>query len=113
MATTTSPPTTTTTTQATPQYWNEQSVIRNGVPTFRNYHNASERGDQIGYDQVVQVSCKVYDPYIQSVNPDGYWYRIHTAPWNDIYYAAANTFLNGDPHDGPYSRNTDWAIRDC
>lgn len=61
----------------------------------------------------MEVSCKVYDPYIATVNPDGYWYRIASSPWNNSYYAAANTFLNGDPPGGPYSRNTDWNVPNC
>lgn len=53
------------------------------------------------------------DGTIASVNPDGYWYRISSSPWNNSYYAAANTFLNGDPPNGPYSHNTDFAVPDC
>ena len=64
--------------------------------------------------QWVDVSCKVYAPQIQSANPDGYWYRIATAPWNNQYYAVANTFWNGDvPGQKPYTHFTDWAVRDC
>jgi hypothetical protein len=59
------------------------------------------------------VSCKVYDPYIASVNPDGYWYRIYSSPWNNQYYAPANTFMNGDPYGGPYTHNTDFAVPNC
>jgi hypothetical protein len=62
----------------------------------------------------VEVSCKVYAPQILSANPDGYWYRIRSAPWNDAYYAVANTFWNGDvPGQKPYVHNTDFAVRDC
>ena len=61
----------------------------------------------------MQVSCKVYDPTIASVNPDGYWYRIASNPWDNNYYAPANTFLNGDPPNGPYTHNTDFAVPDC
>ena len=42
------------------------------------------------------VVCKVYDPSITGVRPDGYWYLIQTSPWNGQYWAAANTFMNGD-----------------
>ncbi|HEV2889166.1 MAG TPA: hypothetical protein VGX28_02220 [Frankiaceae bacterium] len=70
---------------------------RHGVNTFKNYHNASDMGPRIEPAQWVQVSCKVHDPYIQSVNPDGYWYRIASSPWNNQYYSPANTFMNGDP----------------
>ena len=84
-----------------------------GVNTFTNYHNASGMGPRIEPATWVQVSCKVHDPTIASVNPDGYWYRIASAPWNDQYYAPANTFMNGDPWGGPYSHNTDFNVRDC
>lgn len=84
-----------------------------GVNTFTNYHNASGLGPRIDPYATVQVSCKVYDPFIQSVNPDGYWYRIASSPWNNAYYAPANTFYNGDPIGGPYTHNTDFAVPDC
>jgi hypothetical protein len=97
----------------TPQTFSEQASIHHSVPTFSNYHNASGQGQSIPASQVVQVSCKILDGTIRSVNPDGYWYRIASSPWNDNYYAAANTFLNGDPPNGPYSHNTDFAVPDC
>jgi len=84
-----------------------------GVNTFTNYHNASGMGPRIDPGSWVQVSCKVYDPTIVSVNPDGYWYRIASGPWNNAYYSPANTFMNGDPWSGPYSRNTDFAVPNC
>jgi hypothetical protein len=95
------------------QTWWEQESVNHPVNTFLNYHNASGMGPPIGTGQWVQVSCKVYDPYITSVNPDGYWYRIASAPWNNNYYSPANTFMNGDPPAGPYTHNTDFAVRDC
>jgi hypothetical protein len=70
-------------------------------------------GPAIGSGQWVQVSCKVYDPTIVSVNPDGYWYRIASGPWNNAYYSPANTFMNGDPYGGPYTHNTDFAVPNC
>ena len=86
-----------------------------GGNAFSNYHNASGFGPRkINPNEYVQVSCKVYDPYIQSVNPDGYWYRIASSPWDDNYYSPANTFWNGDiPGHTPYTHNTDWAVPDC
>ena len=84
-----------------------------GVNTFVDYHNASGEGPAIAPAADVQVSCKVYDPTIASVNPDGYWYLIASAPWNDSYYAPANTFMNGDPWNGPYTHNTDFSVPDC
>jgi hypothetical protein len=95
------------------QTWSEQETPNHPVNTFLNYHNASGVGPAVAAGQWVQVSCKVYDPYIQSVNPDGYWYRIASSPWNNAYYSPANTFMNGDPYGGPYTHNTDFAVPNC
>ncbi len=95
------------------QTWSEQETPNHPVNTFTNYHNASGMGPAIASGQWVQVSCKVYDPTIASVNPDGYWYRIASSPWNGAYYSPANTFMNGDPYGGPYTHNTDFAVPDC
>jgi hypothetical protein len=84
-----------------------------GVNTFTDPSTATGLGQRIAPAEQVQVSCKVYAPQIASVNPDGYWYLIASAPWNDSYYAPANTFINGDPWDGPYSHNTDFNVPDC
>jgi hypothetical protein len=72
-------------------------------------------GPRIEPNQWVDVSCKVHDPYIASVNPDGYWYRIASSPWSNQYYAAANTFWNGDNPSTPQSQwhNTDFNVPDC
>jgi hypothetical protein len=96
---------TTTTTAPAPapaRTYTEWVANPNGVNTFSNYHNASGLGPRIGYGQAnaVQVSCKVLDGTIASVNPDGYWYRIASSPWNNTYYAPANVFNNGDPIAG-------------
>jgi hypothetical protein len=98
---------------ATQQTWSEQETPNHPVNTFTNYHNASGMGPAIASGQWVQVSCKVYDPTIASVNPDGYWYRIASSPWNNAYYSPANTFMNGDPYGGPYTHNTDFAVPNC
>ena len=92
--------------------WQEQQG-HHGVHTFSTVHNASGAGPDIAPAQTVAVSCKVLDGTISSVNPDGYWYRIASSPWNDGYYAPANTFMNGDPWTGPYAHNTDIGVPDC
>ena len=96
-----------------PPTWREQETPNHPVNTFTNYHNASGMGPAIAAGQWVDVSCKVYDPFIASVNPDGYWYRIASSPWNNAYYSPANTFMNGDPYGGPYTHNTDFAVPNC
>jgi hypothetical protein len=95
-----------------PPLYSEQEG-HHGVNTFTNYHNASGMGPFISAASWVHVSCKVYDPYIASVNPDGYWYRIADSPWNNQYYSPANTFMNGDPWGGPYTHNTDFNVPNC
>jgi hypothetical protein len=94
-------------------YTAEEAYNRNGVPTFANYRNASKPGPVIPFGQVVQVACKLYDPSIPSTSPGGYWYRVDSSPWADSYYAVANTFLNGDPPDGPYTHYYDPAVPNC
>lgn len=84
-----------------------------GASTFASYATVAGVGPAVPPRASVAVSCKVYDPSIGSVSPDGYWYQIASSPWNGAYYAAANTFLNGDPANGPYSHNTDFAVPDC
>ncbi|RKQ90912.1 CHAP domain-containing protein [Solirubrobacter pauli] len=85
-----------------------------GANTFQNPVNASGLGPKIAAYQWVDVSCKVHAPQIASANPDGYWYRIATAPWNNAYYAVANTFWNGDvPGQKPYTHFTDFAVPNC
>lgn len=93
--------------------WTEQEGSH-GANSFVNPHNASGMGPRLDAMAYVQVSCKVYAPEITSVNPDGYWYRIASAPWNNGYYIAANTFWNGDvPGVYPYTHNTDWNVPNC
>jgi len=96
-----------------PLTFSEQETPNHPVNTFTDYDNASGEGPAIAAGLWVQVSCKVYDPTIASVNPDGYWYRIASAPWADAYYSPANTFMNGDPYGGPYTHNTDFNVPDC
>ena len=91
----------------------EEAYNKHGVPTFKDHHRVSGPGPQLSFQQVVSVSCKVLDPSIPSVSPDGYWYRIASAPWSNQYYAAANTFLNGDPPAGPYTHYVDTSVPDC
>lgn len=101
-----------TATDAQANTYSEQQGSR-GSNTFTNPHNASGMGQRVGAGTWVDVSCKFYDPTIPSVNPDGYWYRLASAPWNDAYYAPANTFMNGDPWGGSFTHNTDLNVPDC
>lgn len=99
--------------QPAPRTWPEQQGSL-GANTFTNPYNASGMGVKIQPYQWVNVACKVYAPQITSANPDGYWYRIASSPWNRAYYAVANTFWNGDvPGQKPYTHNTDFNVPNC
>jgi hypothetical protein len=98
---------------AVTKLYRERETPHHPVNTFRNHRRVTGRGKPIAAGQTVLVSCKVYDPSIPSVKPDGYWYRIASRPWRNRYYAPANTFLNGDPPNGPYKHNTDRRVRNC
>ena len=84
-----------------------------GANTFTDPNNASGMGQKIAPGQYVQVTCKLFDPSIGSASPGGYWYLIASSPWDNQYYAVANTFLNGDPWGGPYTHPTDLSVPNC
>jgi transcriptional regulator with XRE-family HTH domain len=92
--------------------YQEQEFNHNGAATFLHV-DASGAGEPIGYGQFVQVSCKIHNVTVPSAAPDRYWYRIASPPWNDQYYAVANTFGNGDKLGGPYTHNTDFQVPNC
>ena len=84
-----------------------------GSMTVKDPRKPSVTGVKVPPHVRVEVSCKVHAPSFESVQPDGYWYRIASAPWNNEWYAIANTFLNGDQPGGPTEHNTDFAVPDC
>lgn len=54
------------------------------------------------------------DTTLESTGPEYYWYRIASAPWNNEFYAPANSFWNGDiPGQRPYTHHTDHNVPDC
>ena len=96
----------------TPTYYKEKPEPKHGgIATFSDYENASGIGPEIEESKTVEVTCKVFAPEIASVEPEGYWYRIHSTPWNDEDYAAANAFANGGSGANPI--DTDPNVPDC
>ncbi|SED31290.1 hypothetical protein SAMN04489727_7361 [Amycolatopsis tolypomycina] len=87
---------------------------KNGSPTFTDTKALRPGPRPVGYLEAVEVSCKVYDTTIESASPGGYWYRLAGYPWNNGYYAVANTFTNGDtPGDPQGPTDFDPAVPDC
>jgi hypothetical protein len=81
-----------------------------GTPGVRS----TRTGPLIRPFQIVQVSCRVHVAGIKSAEPDGYWYRIASHPWNSRGYAAANAFWNGSAiREGPGVHNTDFRVPLC
>lgn len=94
-------------------YHDEQSGFL-GSPTFKDPVGATGGGQRIVALEHVEVACRVFAPQIESAEPGGYWYKIHSAPWNDSYYAVANTFWNGvGPGEGGEPVNTDYSVPNC
>lgn len=92
----------------------EEKAGTGGASTFRNPETLSRSGPKVEPGQRVQVECKIYSPEPPSVNPDGYWYLLASAPWNSRFYAPANSFWNGDePGQHPYTHDTDFRVPDC
>lgn len=85
-----------------------------GAATYTDPYSVDTTGLRVEFLHQVQVSCKVYSPVMPSVGPQGYWYRIASPPWNNHYYAPANSFANGDPPHGPYTdKDIDESVPDC
>jgi hypothetical protein len=94
--------------------WYEQQGERPlevfGTPGVRS----TRTGPLIRPFQIVQVSCRVHVAGIKSAEPDGYWYRIASRPWNNRGYAAANAFWNDSAvREGPGVHNTDFRVPLC
>jgi len=93
--------------------YTEQEFNPGGASTFAHL-DGSGAGTPVAYGQYVRVSCKVYSTIVTSTKPDGYWYRLASLPWDNHYYAVANTFGNGDKlNHPPYTHNTDWRVPNC
>ncbi len=93
-----------------PHYVEEQAGS-SSVSTYRAHEVGAGEGVHIPASDFVEVSCKVFDPAASFVEPDGYWYEIHSPPWKDEYFAPANGFRNGALSDETLS--TDYGVPDC
>jgi hypothetical protein len=60
----------------------------------------------------IEVSCRYLKPSLPSLKPDGYWYLIVSARWRGEW-TPANSYLDGDPPNGPFHHNTDFAVPVC
>jgi hypothetical protein len=85
-----------------------------GARSFPEAGILAAEGPAVKVGQKVDVRCRVYAPRPASVVPDGWWYELASSPWNGRYFAAANSFWNGDtPGNRPYTHNTDFSVPKC
>ncbi|MGH8349213.1 MAG: hypothetical protein ACRES5_22045, partial [Pseudomonas sp.] len=63
--------------------------------------------------QQVEVVCRFHDPNAPASVQPGWWYLIASSPWNRQYYTVANSYLNGDPPEGPYLTSVDNGVPVC
>jgi hypothetical protein len=81
--------------------------------TFRDPRSFAGLGPSVQPGQRVEVVCRFLDPNAPvSVKP-GWWYLIDSPPWNRQYYTVANSYLNGDPPQGPYINAVDKGVPEC
>jgi hypothetical protein len=82
-------------------------------PTFRDPRAFKDQGPPVQPGQQVEVVCRFHDPQAPlSVQP-GWWYLIASPPWNRHYYTVANSYLNGDPPQGPPATDVDNGVPVC
>lgn len=90
----------------------ERVWAKEGSRTFENPYDLAGEGQRVPYNTPVKVACKIYWPELRSVKHDGYWYRLLTPPWKDLY-SPANSYWNGDKPGEPATHSVDWAVREC
>lgn len=80
-----------------PPTWNE--TVGGIAHTWTNYTNAGgTQGPSIAAFQSVAISCKL--PGFKVADGNTWWYRIHSSPWNDVYYVSADAFYNNGATSG-------------
>lgn len=82
-----------------------------GARTYKDPSGLVGEGPRINNRMSVRVSCKIVAPGENSIGT--YWYRIVDQPWNDLYYAPTNSFLNDDPISGSHDKAVDEAVPYC
>lgn len=91
----------------------QQASAASPKSTFRDPRAFKGRGPSVQPGQQVEVVCRFLDPNAPlSVQP-GWWYLIASPPWNRQYYTVANSYLNGDPPEGPALTSGDNGVPVC
>lgn len=91
----------------------QQAGMGNPKPTYRDPLAFRGRGASVQPGQRVEVVCRFNDRNAPPSVQPGWWYLIASPPWNRQYYTVANSYLNGDPPEGPYLTNVDNGVPVC
>lgn len=91
----------------------EQAGGGSAKPTFRNPLVYGGLGPSVQPGQKVEVVCRYLQPNADASVKPGWWYLIASQPWNRQYYTVANSYLNGDPVEGPHIANVDEGVPEC
>jgi hypothetical protein len=91
----------------------EQAGGGSAKPTFRNPLVFGGLGPSVQPGKKVEVVCRFYQPNAEASVKPGWWYLIDSPPWNRQYYIAANSYLNGDPPEGPHIIPVDNGVPEC
>ncbi|MGH3872464.1 MAG: serine/threonine-protein kinase [Pseudonocardiaceae bacterium] len=84
-----------------------------GTNTFQEPRGFGGQGPRVLPGQQVQVVCRFFDPNAPITVQPGWWYLVDSPPWNRQYYTPANSYLNGDPAEGPYRTDVDERVPVC
>lgn len=91
----------------------QQAGAGNLKPTYRDPRAFKGKGPSVQPGQQVEVVCRFHDPHAPASVQPGWWYLIASPPWNRQYYTVANSYLNGDPIEGPYLTSVDNVVPEC
>jgi hypothetical protein len=91
----------------------QQAGAGNLKPTFQDPRAFKGKGPPVPPGQQVEVVCRFYDPHAPASVQPGWWYLIASPPWNRRYYTVANSYLNGDPAEGPHLTQVDSGVPEC
>lgn len=93
--------------------FSQQAGAGNLKSTFRDPRAFMGKGPSVQPGQQVEVVCRFYDPHAPASVQPGWWYLIASPPWDRKYYTVANSYLNGDPIEGPHLTSVDNGVPEC
>lgn len=91
----------------------EQAGSGTSKPTYRDPRYFKGPGPSVEPGQQIEVVCRFLDPNAPPSVKPGWWYLIASSPWNRNYYTVANSYLNGDPPEGPFITDLDNGVPVC